>query len=149
WVEQGCTEGGPADAPLPPQFSQGWQLGPPDLVVKMPEAFTVPADGRDIYRCFVIPVQIPAGKYVRAVEYRPGNRKVVHHAVLTTLPSAMAQQKLAEEPAGGGPGFRSGLAAPGERLPGPLGIWAPGKDPLPAPDGYAMAWPAGCDLVLQ
>ena len=115
----------------------------------MPEPFTVPADGRDIYRCFVIPVKVPAGKYIRAAEYRPGNRRVVHHAVLSTLPTEMARQKLAAEGDDTGPGFHSGLAAPGCGMPGPLGIWAPGKDPLPLPEGYAMAWPEGSDLVLQ
>jgi hypothetical protein len=149
WSEQGCPEGDPTDAPQEPQFTQGWQLGTPDLVVTMPEAFDVPADGRDIYRCFVINVEIPPGKFVRATEYRPGNRKVVHHAVITTVPEKMALQMLGAEPKGTGPGFASGLVAPGERLPGPLGIWAPGKEPLSLPDGYAMKWPKGVDLVLQ
>lgn len=149
WVEQGCPEGAAADAPAAPSFADGWQLGPPDMIVKMDAPFDVPAGGRDIYRCFAIPLQIPAGKYLRAVEYHPGNRRVVHHAVLTTLASDLVAKKLAAEPEGSGPGFRTGLPAPGERLPGPLGIWAPGKDPLPLPDGYAMRWPARSDLLLQ
>lgn len=149
WADDGCPEGNPADAPPAPKFPAGWQLGEPDLVVKMTEAFTVPAEGADIYRCFVIPVSVPAGKYVRAAEFRPGNRRVVHHAVLTTLPPAASKAKLAAEPPGAGPGFRSGLAAPGEMLPGPLGIWAPGKDPFPLPDGAAMEWPKGRELVVQ
>jgi hypothetical protein len=151
WADAGCPEGDAADgsAPAPPRFADGWQLGRPDLVVRMSEAYTVPPDGRDIYRCFVIKVELPPGKYVRAAEYRPGNRRVVHHAVLSTLRSADARRLLEAEPKDAGPGFASGLVAPGDRLPGPAGIWAPGKDPLPLPDGYALAWPAGCDLVLQ
>ena len=50
---------------------------------------------------------------------------------------------------GSGPGFPSGLVAPGDRLPGPMGFWVPGMDPLPLPDGYAMQWLDGCDLMLQ
>jgi mono/diheme cytochrome c family protein len=149
WVDAGCTEGNPAEAPPAPKFTTGWSLGEPDLVVKMPDVFTVPAEGRDIYRCFVIPVQIPEGKYIRAAEYRPGNRRVVHHAVLTTMSTASARKRLANEKDGIGPGFSSGLAAPGEKLAGPLGIWVPGWAPLPLPNGYAMDWQKGTELVLQ
>src|SRR6185437_3615550 len=114
----------------PPKFASGWQLGEPDSVVSMSEPYPLAAEGRDVYRCFVVPMQIPAGKYLKAVEYRPGNRKIVHHAVLTMLPAEIALAKTAAEPRGAAPGFSSGLPAPGERLPGPLGIWVPGKDPL-------------------
>ncbi len=149
WKEQGCLEGDPAMTPIPPQFTQGWQLGTPDMIVKMPEAYELAADGRDVYRCFVIPLTVPAGKYIRAVEFRPENRRIVHHAVLTSVRPEEVEKKLAAEPAGAGPGFASGLAAPGERLPGPLGIWVPGKDPLPLPDGYAMRWNDTSCLVAQ
>jgi mono/diheme cytochrome c family protein len=146
WVEEGTPEGDPADLPAPPQFTPGWQLGAPDMVVTMTEPYALVAEGRDDYRCFVIPFEPPPGKYIRAVEYRPGNRRVVHHAVLTSLQHKVAQAKLAE---GDGKSFGSGLAPPGQLLPGPLGIWTPGKEPRPLPEGLAAAWPAGSDLVLQ
>jgi hypothetical protein len=149
WSDANCPEGDPKDAPPVPAFPTGWQLGVPDLIVKMPEPYTISADGRDIYRSFVVPVQIPPGKYVRAAEFRPGNRKVVHHAVLTTMDRAAIAKKLAAEPKDAGPGFKSGLAAPGVRLPGSPGIWVPGKDPLPLPDGCAMPWPKDSDLLVQ
>ena len=47
----------------------------------MPEAFEVPADGPDIYRNFTIPMDIPENKWVKAVEFRPSARKVVHHSL--------------------------------------------------------------------
>ncbi|HEX8915805.1 MAG TPA: cytochrome c [Humisphaera sp.] len=149
WADAGCPEGDPADAPPMPRFPDGWQLGTPDLVVTMPEPFAVPADGPDIYRSFHLPVEIPPGKYVRAAEYRPGNRRVVHHAVLSTMKREQIAKRLAAEPPGSGAGFKSGLNAPGDRLPGAPGIWVPGKDPLPLPSGYAMVWPAGADLLVQ
>lgn len=149
WAEQGCPEGDPTAAPEPPRFAAGWQLGEPDQVVTMPQPYTLAAEGPDVYRSFIVPLRIPPGKYLRAVEYRPANRRIVHHAVLTTLPTDAARRLEAAEPKGTGPGFASGLVAPGERLPGPLGIWAPGKDPLPLPDGYAMPWPQGRELMLQ
>jgi hypothetical protein len=150
WNEAGAPEGDATRTPAPPTFPSGWALGTPDLIVKMPEAYEIPADGRDIYRAFVIPdVRIPAGKYVRAVEFRPGNRRIVHHAVITTLGKAETARKLAADGDATGPGFKTGLAAPGEKLPGPLGLWVPGLDTWPMPDGYAYAWPRDVELLVQ
>ncbi len=50
WHRGGMTEGDASKLPPLPKFPVGWQLGKPDLVVTMPEAFEVPAEGRDIYR---------------------------------------------------------------------------------------------------
>jgi hypothetical protein len=146
WLQEGCPEGDPNAAPAPPKFTSGWQLGEPDMIVKMPEPYELAAEGRDVYRCFVLPVQIPAGKYLRAVEYRPSNRRIVHHAVLTTLRHDIAIARLFM---GKGNSFSSGLVAPGERLAGSLGLWTPGYEPRPLPAGYAVEWPQSCDLVVQ
>jgi hypothetical protein len=146
WVDQGCLEGDAKAAPEVPQFTSGWQLGEPDMIVKMPEPYELVAEGRDVYRCFVLPVQIPAGKYLRAVEFRPSNRRIVHHALLTTLRHDFAVARLFM---GKGNSFSSGLVAPGDRLAGSLGLWTPGYEPRPLPAGYAIEWPRNCDLVVQ
>ncbi|MEM6917221.1 MAG: cytochrome c, partial [Verrucomicrobiota bacterium] len=59
WVEGGKVEGDPSTGPKMPDFPDGWQLGEPDLIVTMKEAFEVPADGPDIYRNFVLPLELP------------------------------------------------------------------------------------------
>ncbi len=82
WVDGGAVYGDQADLPPNPQFADGWQLGEPDLIVEMSDEFHVPADGPDLLQNFVIPIQIPEDKLVAAVEFHPGNRRVVHHAVL-------------------------------------------------------------------
>lgn len=146
WSETGAVEGDPADLPAVPRFTNGWQLGEPDLVVKMPEPYTLAAFGPDEYRCFVLPIQIPEGQYITSIEYRPGNRKIVHHAVFTSMPHKMAAARLAE---GDGKSFLSGLAPPGRILSGPLSIWTPGMEPALLPDQLAARWPEGTDLVLQ
>jgi hypothetical protein len=146
WVEAGAPEGDSADLPPAPRFAEGWQLGEPDLLVKMSEPYPLVAEGRDVYRCFVIPLAIPEGKSIKAIEYRAGNRKIVHHAVLAALPHQAALDKLQE---GDGKSFASGLAPPGQLLPGQLAFWTPGIEPRPLPDGYAAAWPVGADLILQ
>src|SRR5205823_8284891 len=81
WAEAGAPEGDPADLPPLPKFTDGWHMGQPDIVVKMEEPFTLRAERPDVFRCFVVPLDIPAGKYVKAVEYRPANRKITHHAL--------------------------------------------------------------------
>ena len=81
WVKAGMPKGDLAEAPSVPQFTAGWQLGTPDLVLKMDKAFPVPADGSDIYRYLRIPLNLPEDKWVRAIELRPSARTVVHHVL--------------------------------------------------------------------
>ncbi len=145
WADEGAVQGDPVQMPALPRFPSGWQLGKPDLVVTMPKAFTVPAEGADLYRNFVIPMEIPKGKYIRAVEVRPGNRRVVHHAILAIDPERKMRERDGKD---GAPGFMQSNI-PGRILPGSLGFWVPGKDSQPLPEGVSLAWPKGADLVLQ
>src|SRR5207244_617133 len=80
WFEEGMKEGQAADLPALPPMKSGWQLGAPDLILQMPEAYHLAADGRDVYRNFVIPIPGTKAHYVRAVEFQPGSTKAVHHA---------------------------------------------------------------------
>src|SRR5262249_6956846 len=81
WVDAGMPEGDPGKLPAPPKFPEGWQLGKPDIVLTMAEPFDLPASGPDIYRNFTIPLDLPEKKWVKAIEFRPSARKVVHHAL--------------------------------------------------------------------
>src|SRR5689334_3878492 len=56
WVRQGTLEGNPSETPAPPKFTEGWQLGPPDLIVEAKSAYTLAASGPDVYWNFIIPV---------------------------------------------------------------------------------------------
>ena len=80
WLEDGAAEGDPADLPTPPQWTDGWQLGIPDLVVALTQPYMLAAEGTDVSRVFVLPIPIERMRYVRGIEFRPGNAKVVHHA---------------------------------------------------------------------
>src|SRR5215472_6607975 len=79
WVESGMAEGDPQKLPKIPEFPQGWYLGKPDLIVTMDRPFDVPADGPDIYRNFVLPLNLAEDKWVTAIDIRPSARAVVHH----------------------------------------------------------------------
>ncbi|HKE21733.1 MAG TPA: hypothetical protein VKB88_05040 [Bryobacteraceae bacterium] len=79
WVDEGAPEGDPKDLPKAPDFTDGWALGKPDIVVDIGETFRV-QPGADDYEHFVVPMNLAEGIWVRAAELRPGNRRVVHHA---------------------------------------------------------------------
>lgn len=145
WSETGCARGDDADLPPVPRFAAGWRLGTPDLIVKMDEPFTVPADGPDVLQNFVIPIDIAEDKLVAAVEVHAGNKRVVHHAVLFLDESGKGRRldKATPEPGYatfGGPGF----------LPsGALGGWSVGNTARPLPNGMGRYLKKGSDLVVQ
>ena len=145
WVTAGAVEGKPDDLPPAPKFATGWQMGTPDLIVTLPEAVQVPSDGRDWYLNVVMPLEIPEGKYLKAAEFRPSNRRVVHHAVLFCDTTGKARERDA---ASEGLGFTA-ITPPGHMLPGTLAVWVPGRFPLPLPEGLSMPWPRKADLVLN
>ena len=145
WAQQGTPQGDPKEAPKLPKFADGWQLGEPDLVVKVDQPYTLKADGRDEYRCFVVPLNLSEDKYVTAVEFRPSNRKIVHHAILYLDTNGRARKLDAADP---GVGYRR-VGGPGFTPTGSLGGWAPGAFVTPLPDGVARLVKKGSDLVIQ
>jgi mono/diheme cytochrome c family protein len=146
WVEQGAREGDASDLPAAPSFAEGWKLGEPDIVLTMDQPYEVPADGPDVYRNFVLSLSVPPGKYIKAAEYRPSNRRVVHHAALAVDSTGKARREDEADPL---PGSRGSLTLPGQLFPGSMSAWTPGRDPLPLPDGLSMPWKPGADLILQ
>jgi hypothetical protein len=79
WADQGAPRGDPKRAPRPPAFPKGSQLGRPDLVVRMPQAYRIPGDGKDKFVSTKLPFSIPQDTFVRAIEFVPDNRTLVHH----------------------------------------------------------------------
>lgn len=146
WVDQGAPEGDAADLPPRPHWTDGWQLGEPDLIVTMPEPYTLPAGGPDVFRNFVMPVASTTRRYIRAWEFRPGNTSVVHHAVMGFDVTRAARRLDDLEP---GPGY-SGLVPFSVRDPeGYFLGWTPGqRQPQTAVDRSAWTLDAGSDLVV-
>src|SRR2546426_7897795 len=68
WAADGAMEGAAADLPALPKWTEGWQLGSPDLVVKLPQPYALAAEGKDVYRNFVVPIHVSERKYVKGVE---------------------------------------------------------------------------------
>ena len=145
WAKAGAPEGDPHDKPALPVFPEGWQAGQPDKILTMGQHFQVAADGPDQYRCFVLPLDSDQELYVSGIEFRPGNRRVVHHA-LVYMDSNRAARKLAEGSKDGGYPCFGGVGF----LPsGLLGGWAPGADPQPTSQELAQPVKPGTDLVVQ
>ena len=143
WVAQGMPEGKDSECPAPPTFASDWQLGKPDLVIEMPTAFHVPADGPDIYRNIPVQLGLKEDKWLTAIDMKPSARAVVHHV----LYFADGNGKIHERPQQGSePGF-SGMRAGGASIP--LGGWAVGAQAHFFPEGLALHVPAGSDLVVQ
>ena len=91
WAEQGAKEGNPADLPTPPAFVEGWRIGKPDAVFSMPVEYTVKADASDDYENFTVPTGFQEDMWITAVELKPGNRRVVHHAHVYVTPPKSPQ----------------------------------------------------------
>ena len=172
WVDEGCPQGDPADAPPPLAFTnQGeWQASrPPDLVLKMPGTFHLAAQGEDHYRTIVLPLNNPKELYVEKLEFIPGNRQAIHHGMIFYDGAGLmlAHQKRLVNPlprgAGDedyGPGYDSGMGLgfvpdptqpvrnpdnPGGQLMG----WVPGAGPLELPPGVRRVIPSDAAVALQ
>jgi Flp pilus assembly protein TadD/mono/diheme cytochrome c family protein len=151
WVKGGGLEGEPSDLPAQPQFTEGWQMGTPDLIVQMPKSYRLEASGSDVFRNFVIPVDLRDAKYVRGIELRPGNKRAVHHANIWI---DRRQSLRRSDGADGQPGF-PGMDIPTEARSDSFDpdshflFWKPGTVLKPEPDDMGWRLDPGTDLILN
>lgn len=142
WAKLGAPRGNIAQSPRrvteegAPSFDQSW---------RMTKAASIPAEGKDIYRCFVMPTGLEQVRWIDGFRFRPGNPKVVHHALFFFDLSGAARKLDAESPEPGYPCFGS----PGFLPVSSLGGWSPGNRVLTMPPGTAIRAPANADLVFQ
>ncbi|MBK9275309.1 MAG: hypothetical protein IPM49_12340 [Flavobacteriales bacterium] len=147
WVEQGMPPGDTASLRTMPPVREFAGLGPPDLVVPVPGAFTVPGDGRDRFIITKAPFELPRDTFLRAVAFVPGDRRLVHHmnGALINYPEGAKADVFAgsafldAEQQGGPTAFAQlGLANDDGSWPPlvPSAVnYLPGLDPLVLPDG--------------
>ena len=152
WVKAGAIEGNSADLPPQLHFTEGWQIGPPDLVVQMPKPYRLPAGGSDVFRNFVVPVNLNETRYVRAIELRPGNKRVVHHANIWIDRRQSLRRRDGEDGQPGFPGMenvsteaRSDSFDPDSHFL----FWKPGTVVEPEPDDMSWRLDPGTDLILN
>ncbi|HEX6897150.1 MAG TPA: cytochrome c, partial [Bryobacteraceae bacterium] len=161
WADVGAPSGDLAAAPAPVHFSEGWQIGKPDVIFEMPKEFHVPATGVIDYQWIKMPTGFTKDTWVEAVEVRPGNRAVVHHAVVYTREPDLVYGKkepyneffqisgddLAEVVKEHKNHTNLNFAATTE--PEHLQVYAPGADPIVLEPGQARLVKAGSDLIFE
>jgi hypothetical protein len=145
WAKGGAPEGDPKLKPEPPKFTDGWQGGQPDQVLTIPMKYSLPADGPDQYRCFVISTGLDHDVYLDGTEFRPENRRIVHHALVFLDASGKAKEMAAASPDGSYPCF----GGPGFPAAGLIGGWAPGLTPAPHNPELSQPLRKGMDVVIQ
>ena len=111
WIETGAKPGDMKKLPPRPTFATGWEIGTPDLVVKMQEDYEVPATGTVEYMYFEVPTNLTEEKWVQAIEIMPGAKEVVHHVLV----------------------YARAPAPPAAAMPTPAPAAAPGATPAPRP----------------
>ena len=151
WVDGGMLQGDVNEEPEFPDFPEGSVLGEPDLVLEMEEEWLHEGNNQDNYRYFVLPTNLVEDRIVKAVEFRPGNSKIVHHALLFEDLEGEAAAKDAATPEYGFDGFGSfsdggaGDILSQKQFPG----YVPGQKPIRFPDGVGQTLHAGADIVAQ
>lgn len=148
WVESGMPEGAAKDLPPLPQLPRGWQLGPPDLVLDAP-ALEVPAEGTDVFHNLVLPAGVRGRRYVRAIEVRPGDKRLVHHANVLLDRAGSARRLDEGSPGPGFPGMDVELESASFEPDGHFLFWKPGTAALAEPDDMAWRLDENTDLVLN
>jgi hypothetical protein len=156
WVDGGAAAGNPKDAPTPRQYTEGWQIGKPDVVFELPTPIDVPASGIVDYTYVVIPTNFTEDKWVQFAEVRPDARSAVHHVLAFLRPPGNSFMKDAQ------PGVpyipQRPMATNGQRgqgniqeqIPGEMLVgYAPGLPPSQTKPGEAKLIKAGSDIVLQ
>jgi len=135
WIDAGCPEGDPKDAPRAPAYTDGWRLPQkPDVVIAMPEPYRVPAStpfGLGIeYHYVQLDTPFKDDAWVRAVEVRPGYRAAVHHIIVYML---LPNEPLNDD------NFARHM----------LGTYVPGDAPVVFPEGMARKVPKGTKLLFE
>jgi hypothetical protein len=140
WVDGGAPLGDLSQMPPVPAFTDGWTIGKPDLIFTMQRPFTVPADGTVPYTYVTIPTNLKEDVWIRGVELRPTDRRVVHHIISSLVEGngkpADPAPRLTRDPSR-------------KEIGGGLGGLVPGRLYGLYDEGVARRIPAGADIVLQ
>jgi hypothetical protein len=152
WANSNAPAGDPHDAPPPRQWTEGWNIPQPDVVVKMPKPVPLPAAGDIEYTYEIVPTGFTEGKWVQMSEICPERRHNVHHAVVYIRPP---DSKWLRRAPIGVPFTASDMTDEESRRDAHwtdadiLLVYAPGSEPDNWREGMAKFIPAGSDLVFQ
>jgi hypothetical protein len=152
WADANAPAGTPEAAPPTREWTKGWNIPQPDLVVKMSKPVMLPAHGDVEYTYEIVPTGFTEDRWVQMSEVRPSSRENVHHAVVYIRPPHLNWLRHAPV---GVPFTASDLTDEQDRIEthettaDMLLVYAPGSSPDKWPDVMAKFVPAGSDLVFQ
>lgn len=151
WANSGAPKGDPKDMPPPVRFTDGWGIDKPDVVLRLPTPYSIPASGVIDYQHVIVHTGFTEDKWIQEAEVRPTDRAVVHHIIAfvrapgsrwfkDSMPGVFfiaPQVKTTEQP--------DTSALPSDFLVG----YAPGQPPEILAPGQAKLIKAGSDIVFQ
>lgn len=146
WVADGTPQGDPALEPSLPDFPTGSVVGTPDLVLSFEESYVHEGDLSDQYQIIVLPTGLTENKMVKAIEMRPGNTNIVHHALYAIDETGQGQVKDAQTPEYGFESFGDFGVPTAQQFPQ---AYVPGAKPVKFYNGIGAPMPAGSDLLVQ
>ena len=148
WVEQGAAEGAPTDLPRAPQFVPGWQLGRPVEIVEAEKPFILLPSGSDTYWNFIFRAPVDRTRWLKAIEIRPGDKRVVHHANILVDRNQAARRQESERGAGFA-GMELKIESEAFDPDSHFLFWKPGTVPRPEPESMSLRLDKDTDLVLN
>jgi peroxiredoxin len=160
WVEEGAP-GSPTDPLIdkPAKPTVEWPMGKPDLIVTLPEQ-SVPASGVLPYRTVEIPLGLTKDTWIRAVDLRPSNRKLMHHAFAFVVGEEELPDDIAADPRVQAlierfkgqplpPELKARLEKRPRGLTSFFASYVPGMDPSPFPKGSGKLLTKTSTLAFQ
>jgi tetratricopeptide (TPR) repeat protein len=141
WVAANEPPGDLAHAVAPAAFDTGWTLGKPDVVVTASRPFTVPANGTDVYWNFIFAPHVAQSHYIRAMEIRPRNAKLIHHANIIVDRFGTITEPFA--------GMDVSVPRNPLDLDGHFLFFKPGAISEPEPDGFSWRLDPATTLILN
>jgi Flp pilus assembly protein TadD/mono/diheme cytochrome c family protein len=150
WIKGGMPAGDLKAAPPPPQYDTTWQMGKPDLILKVAQPFTLPRGGTDTFRNLILPYPLKETHYIRAMEIRPGAPQVVHHANVVVDRTGSLRRLHPNDWQSGVPGMEL-LVDAGNRFEpdSHFLFWKPDTPALVEPAGMPWRLDPGNDLILN
>jgi len=119
WIDGGAPEGD-GTPPVHVDHSGHWMLGQPDAVVSAEAGAQVTPGVRPGFQRITIETRFPRDRWVRAMDYQPGDKRVTRAAFLS-------------------------VAGTGQYLGG----WTPWHSSTTMPDGAAIKIPAGARIAVD
>lgn len=138
WIEAGKPRGDESELPLPrTSGSDGWTIGAPDAVYRLPEPIAIKAEGTMRYQIVLVPTRLEQDTWVSATQILPTDRSVVHHVLVFTLPEAAIEDRELRR--------RAAI----DETSGFFAAYVPGNDACEFPPEFAKRLPARSALMFQ